>query len=264
MKDRLTGFTNHETPSRAAASLRLGVYLLAFVGLVGVSSGCGRLEALRMIEERPMALTHATGCRTTAPTAPRGWHYRAQLDLGERPDSSSASSSVSAITRTVRTTAIDPGISTRSVLMVLQILVMLLAMVLTLLLIRTLAEKRWPRAAVLAVVLGGLAVATLVLGYASGSVLSIDNATDMPVRVTVDGTVVDVPARSMTELRVSGPDVVVTTEVGGMPGVPLEQLSIALDGNPLGTLMRLTFGDGRYVYSVCGANHYGMGHHTYR
>lgn len=216
-----------------------------------------------MIEERPMALTHATGCPTTSPTAPRGWHYRAQLDLGERPDSSSASSTVSAITRTVRTTPIDPGISTASILMVLQVLLMLLGTIPAFMFISALTSKQRSRAAVLAGVLGALAAVTVVLGYLSGSVLSIDNATDMPVRVTVDQQVVEVPARSMTEVRVSGPHVTVSTEASGMP-VPVEQLSIALDGNPLGTLMRLTFGDGRYVYSVCGANHYAMGHYTYR
>lgn len=210
-----------------------------------------------------MTLTHATGC-PTAPTAPRGWHYRAQLDLGERPDSSSASSSVSALTRTVRTTSIDPGISTGSVLMAVQVIVLLIAMILSLFVIAAMTQKQWPRAGALAVALGVLGVVTLILGYASGSVLSIDNATDLPVRVTVDGATVDVPPRSMTELRVSGPEVAISTEVSGMPGVAVEQLSIALDGNPVGTLVRLVFGDGRYVYSVCGANHYGMGHYTYR
>jgi hypothetical protein len=237
-----------------------GLLALAFVA--ATASGCGRLEALAMIEERPVTLTSAPGCRT-APTAPRGWHYRAQLDLGERPDSSSASSSVSALTRTVRTTSIDPGISTGSVLMVVQVLVVVLAMLLGLFVIAAVSQKKWGRASVLAAVLGVLGIATIVLGYASGSVLTIDNATDVPVRVTVDGTTVEVPAGSMTELRVSGPNVAISTEASAMPGTPMEQLSLALDGNPVGTLMRLTFGDGRYIYAVCGANHYEMGHYSY-
>jgi hypothetical protein len=240
------------------ASWLLVVSTLAFVTLL--VSGCGRLEALAMVEERPMTLTAATGCRTS-PAAARGWHYRAQLDLGERPDSSSASSSVSALRRTVRTTSIDPGISTGSVLMAVQVVVILIAMILAMFVIAAMTQKQWPRVAALAAALGVLGVITLVLGYASGSVLSIDNATDMPVRVTVNGTAVDVPPQSMTELRVSGPNVDITTDAGGMP---VEQLSIALDGNPVGTLVRLVFGDGRYVYSVCGANHYEMGHYSYR
>jgi len=233
---------------------------LALFGLLATATGCGRLEALSMVEERPVTLTAATGCRT-APTAARGWHYRAQLDLGERPDSSSASSSVSALTRTVRTQSIDPGTSTGSVLMVVQVVVILIAMILAMFAIGAATQKQWPRTAALSVALGVLGVVTLVLGYASGSVLSIDNATDMPVRVTVNGTRVEVPAGSMTELRVAGPNVEITTDAGGMP---VEQLVLAFDGNPVGTLMRLVFGDGRYVYSVCGANHYEMGHYSYR
>lgn len=259
--------TSREMPrvrrfSRASFLSRLFSFGLVASVLVG-ASGCGRLEALAMIEPRPATLTSVAGCYTS-PTEPRGWHYRAQLDLAERPDSSSSSSSVSAITRTVRTASIDPGISVGSVLMVVQVTVILVAMILAMFVVAAATQKQWGRFLALAVALGVLGLSTLVLGYASGSVLSIDNPTPTPVRVTVDGTTVDVPAMSMTELRVSGPNVNITTENAAMPGVPMEQLSLALDGNPIGTLVRLMFGDGRYVYAVCGANHYEMGHYTYR
>lgn len=223
-------------------------------------SGCGRLEALAMVEERPVTVAAAPGCYTS-PTAARGWHYRSQLDMGERPASSSRSGQVSAIHRSVPTHAVDSGYSMGTALLGGEILLVCVVMILALLVFVAFKEKQIQKVLVLTGVLAGLSITTVALGYLSGSVLSVDNPSDLPVRVTVDGTVIDVPARSFTDVRVWGPNVSIQAETGGQP---LEQLTLAIDGNPVGTLMRAVFGDGRYIYAVCGGNSYSLGHYTYR
>lgn len=242
---------------------RVALTPLFFVLALGLS-GCGRLELLAMVEQRPTTVVSAPGC-WTSPDVPRGWHYRSQLDLGERAPSSSQSSRMSAVSRTVRTTAIDPGYSSQSALVLLHILVMLLALVLVpvlaLVVVEAFKKKEFTRAAVLGGVTATVGVLAILLGYFSGSVLSLDNTTGAPVRITVDGTPIDVPAQSFTEVRVWGPSVDIQTETGGQL---LEQVSIAIDGNPVGTLVRALFGDGRYIYSVCGGNSFSLGHFSYR
>ena len=235
--------------------------LFWFAMALSTLSGCGRLEALAMVEERPVTVQAAPGCYTS-PTAPRGWHYRSQLDMGERPASSSRSGQVSAIHRNIPTHAVDSGYSLGTALLAGEILVVCIALILALFVLAAFKEKQMRKGVALTVVLAGLGVSTVVLGYLSGSVLSLDNPSDLPVRVTVDGrTVVDVPARSFTDVRVWGPNVSIQAETGGQP---LEQLTLAIDGNPVGTLMRAVFGDGRYIYAVCGGNSYSLGHYTYR
>lgn len=211
-----------------------------------------------MVEERPTALS-APGCYTS-PTAARGWHYRAQLDMGERPDETSSSSSVSAISRTVRTTAIDSGYSIGSVLVVLQVFDWIAVLLLAMFVVAALTQRALRRAAILGGALGVLGLGMLVLGYLSGSVISIDNPTDRPVRVTVDGTVVDVPPGSFTDVRVMGPSVAIRTEANGQL---LEEGTLSLDDHILATLFRITLGSGRFIYTVCGSNHFSLGHFSY-
>ena len=67
----------------------------------------------------------------------------------------------------------------------------------------------------------------LVFGFLAGSVVSLDNPTAWPVRVQVNGTTVDVPPQSFTDVRVSGPSVGITTETGD--GSPLEVVELGLE-----------------------------------
>jgi hypothetical protein len=149
-----------------------------------------------MIEPRPATLTHASGCHT-APSEPRGWHYRGHLDGSDRP-----------ILRTIPTSPIDrgtqlplpPGATLEWAVIVANLVAFFLAMFF----IGATSKKPWLRCAALAVALGGLGMFLGVLGESARSVLSVDNATTMPVRVTADGMSVEVPPMSMTELRVVG------------------------------------------------------------
>lgn len=209
-----------------------------------------------MIEPRPATLTHASGCHT-APSEPRGWHYRGHLDGSDRP-----------ILRTIPTSPLDrgtqlplpPGATLEWAVIVANLVAFFLAMFF----IGATSKKQWLRCAALAVALGGLGMFLGVLGDSARSALSVDNATTMPVRVTADGMSVEVPPMSMTELRVVGPSVDITTENAAVPAVQVEQLTLALEDSSFGALVRWILGDGGYVYSVCGANHFEVGLDAYR
>jgi len=105
-----------------------------------------------------------------------------------------------------------------------------------------------------------LGVATPVVGYLSGSVISLDNPTSAPVQISVDGTRVDVPAGSFTEVRATGPTVEIRTETAGQV---VEQVALDMDDHVGQTLLRVFLGDGRYVYTVCGLNRFSEGHYGY-
>jgi hypothetical protein len=226
----------------------LGACLLA-------ASGCGGVEAAAMIEPRPATLTHASGCHT-APSEPRGWHYRGHLERSDRP-----------ILRTIPTSPIDrgtqlplpPGATLEWAVIVANLVAFFLAMFF----IGATSKKQRLRCAALAVVLGVLGMFLGMLGNSALLVLSVENATTMPVRVTANGMSVEVPPMSMTELRV-GPSVDITTENAAVPAVQVEQLTLALEDSSFGALVRWILGDRGYVYSVCGANHFEVGLDAYR
>lgn len=232
-------------------TLTIASYFFVFI-----FCGCGRMEGFAEVNERPAALENAPGC-DTAQGSPRGAHYRAQLDMGERPDSSSSSSSVSAVRRSVTTAEVESGFSMETAFLIVEILAFIALLILMLLAL----DRKHPKRRRTLLLTACSAGATLVFGFLAGSVLSLDNPTNWPVRVDVDGTLIEVPPHSFTDVRVRGPNVAIATET--VDRSPLERLELSLDDNPLQTLTRATFGDGRYVYSVCGSATYSLGQYSY-
>lgn len=217
-----------------------------------------------MVEQRPSAIATAPGCYT-APTAPRGWQYRSQLDMGERPPSSAPAGRQSAVRRDIATQAMESHFTFMSMLMIWHVLVLCIAIFLVVIIIpvgiEAIRKKEPKRAVFLAMLTGAIGFVSLVLGYGSGSVISLDNPTDRPVTISVDGTPYDVAPRSFLDVRVLGPSVAVRAESGG---ALLEEGTISLDDDPIEALVRVIFGDGRYIYAVCGGNAYSLGYYTYR
>lgn len=240
--------------------MRRLVPALVLLGLLACLSGCGRIEALATVGTRPASVSSAPGCRTT-PEVARGWHYRAQLDYGERPPSSSQSGTKSAIRRTTRTAEVESSLELGDVLMVVLVL-LLCALGIVGLVVGTHAAKKNAKGALAASGVGAaLGMLCLLFGYLSGSVVSIDNATPSPVEVTVDGTTVELPPSSFTSVRVTGSSVDIHTESNGQL---MEEVELELDDHIGQTLFRTLFGDGRYIYTVCGENRFSMGQYTYR
>lgn len=243
-------------PSKRTLSHRHLAISLLFC--LGFASGCGRMEALATVGERPTTVASAPGCGTAQAT--RGWHYRAQLDLGEAPPSSSGSGTKSAVRRTVRTSHVDSSFSLGDGLVFLLGLLFCAIAILALAAAGQLGKKNLKVGLALGAVAGVLSLATPVVGYLSGSVISVDNPTATPVRVTIDGTSVEVPPGSFTEVRTVGSTAEIRTESGGQL---IEEVTLELDDHPGQTLYRALFGDGRYIYSVCGGNQFSLGHFNY-
>lgn len=122
-------------------------------------------------------------------------------------------------------------------------------------------KQEGQKARVAGLLCGGGAVATLLVGYFSGSVMSLDNPTDHPVVVEVDGESHELPERSFTNIRVRGASVAVHTESDGKP---IENVMLELDDHLGQTLFRSVIGDGRYIYTVCGANRFEQGNYSYK
>ena len=235
------------------ASIALPVLLMVLAG------GCGRIEALATVGERPATVASAPGCRTPD-SASRAWHYRAQLDLGESPPSSARAGSKSAVRRTIRTTHIEPAFELRDGLVFVLGFFWCVLAILLLVGVSRAANKKLKAALVLGGVSAVLGVGMLVVGYLAGSVISLDNPTDYPVQITIEGRSVEVPARSFTEIRVLGPSAEIRTESAGQL---VEEVSFEVDDHPLQTLFRALLGDGRYVYTVCGGNTFSEGQFNY-
>ncbi len=92
-------------------------------------------------------------------------------------------------------------------------------------------------------------------GYFAGSVVSIDNTTNAPVEVIVDGHALVLPPRSFIDDRVWGSNVDIEIRANGQL---VEGATLHLDDGPGDALLRSMFGNGRYVYAVCGLNSYTM------
>lgn len=224
--------------------------LLLLVGL----SGCGRIEALAMIEERPTEVEDAPGCHSDE-DAPRGWQYRSQIDMGEAPPSSAKRGKKSYIGRTAVTKEVESSFSLKSGLLIGEVVLLLLSMFLWMVAIGALWSKVASGKRKLALFGGALLTggAATVLGYAAGSVVSLDNPSKRDVSITIDGHTVELPAGRFTDVRVAATTVTIETEAGGEP---VEELSMSLDDGVFETLFRSTLGDGRYIYSVCGTTKY--------
>ncbi len=233
--------------------------LLLVASALALGAGCGRMEALATVGERPAPVASAPGCRTPD-TAPRGWHYRAQLDLGESPASSSRSTSVSAVRRTIRTSHVESDFSLGDGLVIVLGLLIGVLLILSLVVVSQLRKKGLKGALIGAGASTVLGVVTLVVGYLAGSVISLDNPSPNPVEVTIDGRTVEVPANSFTEVRAAGPTAEIRTESAGQL---VEEVSFEFDDHPVQTLFRALWGDGRYIYTVCGSNAFSEGHYNY-
>jgi hypothetical protein len=231
--------------------------LLLLLGL----TACGRIEAMAMIEERPATVEDAQGCKSEK-NAPRAWQYRSQLDMGEPPPSSAKRGKKSYVGRNVVTKEVASSFSGKSALLIGEIVVLCVSIFLWMVAAGVLLSKTATKNRKLA--LSGAALGTTVLGavlgYAAGSVVSLDNPTKEDVSITIDGQSIALPAGSFTDVRVSTTDVKIETEAGGKP---VERISTSLDDGVFETLFRSTLGDGRYIYSVCGTTKYHLGSAKY-
>lgn len=229
-------------------------HLLPWLLLVTGLCGCGRIEALAMIEKRPTDVEDAPGC-TSKEDAARGWQYRSQIDMGEPPPSMAKRGKKSYIGRNVVTKELESSFSAKSGFLVAEIVLLCLSLFLWMVAVGALFNKaasKKRKIALFGTALGTGVVGT-VLGFMAGSVVSLDNPTKKDVAITIDGTTITVPAGKFTDVRVAATDVTIATEADGQP---IEQLSMSLDDGALETLFRATLGDGRYIYSVCGTTKY--------
>lgn len=233
-----------------SATRRLLLWLLLVVGLCG----CGRFEAIAMIEERPTDVEDAPGCRSDDDAA-RGWQYRSQLDMGEVPPSHAKRGKKSYIGRTAVTKEVESSFSLKSGLLIGEVVLLLVSVFLWMVAIGALWSKSTTKKRKLALFGSALLTggAAAVLGYAAGSVVSLDNPTKKDVSITIDGHTVELPAGRFTDVRVAATTVTIETAAGGKP---VEELSMSLDDGIFETFFRSTLGDGRYIYSVCGTTKY--------
>lgn len=245
--------------SNVNQSMERGIWVRAMRRVMGFMLlvtliGCGRIEALAMMEERPTDVDDAPGC-TSDEDAARGWQYRSQMDMGEVPPSRAKRGKKSYIGRSQVTKAVESSSSLQTALLVVEIIVLIVAVFLLMVAFGSLTAKetsKQRKITLFAAAFVGLVVAT-VLGYGAGSVVSLDNPSKHDVAITINGDTVQVPSGKFTDVRVMSSTLNITTEAKGKT---VEELTMLLDDGIFETLFRATLGDGRYIYSVCGTTKY--------
>jgi len=117
------------------------------------------------------------------------------------------------------------------------------------------SKKAGPRRrAVGSVVLVALLVAIPATGYFAGSRIYLDNAYDVPVKISIDGAAaIEVPARSAVPVRLSGYRFDVLTTIAEEP---VETVRLVPDSGLWEMVWRTIWSRGEFVYNVCGENGY--------
>lgn len=244
----------------------------AFIAALALATA---LQGCHVVEPHEAEVEHAEGCAmvnrqaATNPAAPRFHHYRTAVDMGDPLPSSVSTRGGSAsrtwVGRGLRTHRVETPFSPLSLLLFTQIAFliiggfMLLALVIGLLpkgqalhasQVQALDPAREARFVKrLALLTGPVLLIAALSGYFAGSVVSIDNATMMPVDVVVDGRTVNIPAQSFVDLRLWGSNIDIDVRAGGQL---LESATMHLDDDVGEGVRRALLTNGRFVYSVCG------------
>jgi hypothetical protein len=107
----------------------------------------------------------------------------------------------------------------------------------------------------------GLGVALLVFGvasgFAAGSPLVLDNATEHSLAVYVDGQhYANLPSHYFARTRLAGGEHELSFRVEWPESRLIEKVRVNGDADLRSLILRAAFGRGTLLYNVCGANHY--------
>lgn len=230
------------------------------------------LAGCSVVEPQDADVAPASRCAMLGPQAaaaynqPRVVHYRTDVDMGDGLPRSVTTRGGGAVRTWVgrqnRTTRVPSDTSPLVAWLVAQVTLLIVGGFVLLVLLgmltgqrRTAQRPSGRRIAALALVGGGLVAGGTLAGYLAGSVVSIDNATGVPVTVEIGGETVQLPAWSFTDLRVWGSSVEIDTSANGQL---VEHLTAHLDDGPVAALRRAMLTNGRFVYCVCGTNSYSL------
>lgn len=245
--------------------MKRAIGLLLAVVCVG-ALGCHK------IEPRRASVDKADGCQRLRPYQPpksdlvRFYRYRAHVGVGEPLPSSISVKGDSAkqtyVARSHRTKLVPSGFSIRSVLMVLQFVCLGLGLLLAFVALAASREASHPASRKRnLLVAAAFLLATPVFGYFGGSRVAIDNSSESEVIVSLNGSGYRLPPWSYANLRVAG----FTLKIEAKSADQLvEKLKLHPDAGIGDTLLRLFWGNGQFVYTVCGRNEYSMGTAVYR
>ena len=235
------------------------VFLL--VALASAGLGCSALEPREAVVaggDRCASLNQRQAARAGAP---RFYRYQSHVNLGDPlPRSISTRGGTGAtqtwIGRANRTRRVEAAFSARILLVVLQYVLLAIGALVALLIAATWRE---PKARSLrlrnAVIAGAALTLALVSSYFGGSVVSVDNSSGEALDVELNGTSYALPPQSFIDLRVDGFSWDVDARVGGQT---VESIRLYPDDGVGDALIRILFGHGRFVYTVCGLNSYTM------
>jgi hypothetical protein len=259
--------TTSTAPTTARSTARLPWYPrargLGAVLLLGLAlAGCNTVETREAELDNAQACALVRPDQTPAPETARFYHYRTNVDLGDSVPYTSNASQQSYVGRANRTHRVDGGFSLRTLFVALQILLLIVggffALGAALVSPQNARAGLRRRNAVVAAVALALAFGA---GYVGGSVVTIDNSTNMELTVALNGQAYRVPAQSFMDVRVGGFSI--DAEARGM-GQVIERATLYPDDHAGESVVRALWGRGRFAYTVCGINSYSLGTARYR